>query len=143
MRNKLHIGRYETIDFIEYNVKDLPSKVDTGADTSSVWASNININDQKLEFCLFDKNSAFYTGKKITFKKGEYSEVVITNSFGVKEKRYKVKILIKIKEKKIRTSFTLADRSRNKFPCLIGSSLLKGKFIVDVSNSNKQTVKQS
>ena len=35
--------------------------------------------------------------------------------------------------KKIRGTFTLADRSKNKYPALIGCKILNKKFLVDVS----------
>ena len=45
-----------------------PAKIDTGADSTSVWASNIKMSkDGVLSFTLFDKSSPFYILAK--FKK--------------------------------------------------------------------------
>jgi hypothetical protein len=41
-----------------------------------------------------------------------------------------------ILKRKIKAEFSLSDRSKMKFPILIGRKLLKNKFIVDVSQKN-------
>jgi hypothetical protein len=57
----------------------------------------------------------------------------IANSFGHRELRYKIKIPIIVKGRRINATFTLTDRSTKLYPVLIGRSLLKNKFLVDVS----------
>lgn len=125
------IGLKESIDLPEFGVKSVPAKIDTGADFSSIWASDINLSNNELSFCLFGRGNAFYTGKKIITKK--FETITIKNSFGVGESRYKVKLMIKIGSRNITGTFTLADRSNMSYPVLIGRKLLRGKFIVDVS----------
>lgn len=113
-------------------LKNIPAKVDTGATISSIWASNINLTpDNQLEFCLFAPESLFYTGEKLTAD--EYSVRKVRNSTGHEEIRYMVSLPTVIRGKKIRVTYTLADRSRNDFPVLIGRRALNKKFLVDVS----------
>ena len=126
------LGRVEKVDFPRSGFLAVPARVDTGAKTSSVWASRIKIGpDGKLSFCLFGKNHPLYTGKKITVP--SYQETVVANSMGIAQKRYKVKLTIVVGKRKIRASFTLANRSRQVYPVLIGRNILRGKFIVDVT----------
>lgn len=110
----------------------VPAKVDTGATISSIWASNICLTpDNQLEFSLFAPESPLYTGERIlanTFKVRK-----VRNSTGQEAIRYMVGLSTVIKNRKIRVTYTLADRSRNDFPVLIGRHALKGKFLVDVS----------
>lgn len=114
------------------DIKNIPAKIDTGATISSVWASNINVNNKKqLEFCLFAPESDLYTGEKIVVD--EFKVRQVRNSTGQESVRYLVTLPSVIKGKKIRASYTLADRSRNDFPVLIGRRALLGKFLVDVS----------
>ncbi|MBQ6486251.1 ATP-dependent zinc protease [Candidatus Saccharibacteria bacterium] len=114
---------------------DIPAKIDTGADSSSVWASNIEIKeDGHLYFTLFDKKSPFYTGKVL--KRKDFSVLVVRSSNGTEQIRYFTKLLIKIKGRKIRASVTLTNRSNNSFPVLIGRRTLAGKFLVDTSKTN-------
>lgn len=113
-------------------IKNVPAKVDTGATISSIWASNIHLTpDNRLEFTLFAPTSPFYTGEVISVD--DFKARNVRNSTGHESVRYLVTLTTSIKSKKIRISYTLADRSRNDFPVLIGRRALKGKFLVDVS----------
>ena len=113
-------------------IKNIPAKVDTGADSSSIWASQINLNaENRLEFRLFGTHSPFYTGKTLT--SANFSVKQVRSSNGQVSIRYVVPLTIKVKGRKIRARFTLSDRSRNRFPILIGRRTLQNKFLVDVS----------
>ena len=117
------------------NYTDVPAKIDTGAEASSIWASNISIDDNKvLKFCLFGKSSPFYDGKVIECK--DYKAIVTRSAMGEEQVRYRVHFQVKLNGRTIRVLFSLADRSRNNFPVLIGKRTLNGKFLVDVSLPN-------
>ena len=114
------------------NIDNIPAKVDTGADSSSVWASQIEMSSNGvLSFVLFDKTSPLYTGEKIFVQ--EYRASVVRSSNGHEQIRYRVKMPASIGGHRIMTNFTLADRHANLFPVLIGRRTLKGRFLVDVS----------
>lgn len=115
------------------DVKGVKAKIDTGADLSSIWCGEINKVKNKLECVFFAQGSPYYTGKKIVFNKTEYKRSQIFNSFGTGEKRYKVKMPVVINGRRIRTTFTLADRSKKEHPVLLGRKLLAKKFLVDVA----------
>jgi hypothetical protein len=127
------IGRAERADLPDLNVKGVPVKIDTGADACSIWAHATEVRDEKLYVIFFDETSEFYTGEEHAFNQDEYTMTRVANSFGHREIRYKVKLSIKIKGRKIRGTFTLSDRSAKLYPILIGRSLLYNKFLVDVS----------
>ena len=112
----------------------ITAKIDTGAHDSSVWASSIIENDGLLSFVLFAPGSRFYTNNTIVTDK--YSTVLIRNSFGHQEKRYKISLKLKIANKIYNTSFSLADRSKNNYAILIGKQFLKSRFLVDVAKRN-------
>lgn len=115
-------------------IKKIPAKIDTGADSSSIWASEISINSRgELEFCLFAPASPLYTGERLTAS--DYKVQRVRNSTGDIHIRYRVALPAVIKGKKLRISFTLADRSRNNFPVLLGRKSLNKKFLVDVNQS--------
>ncbi len=127
------IGRAENIDLLDFGTKNIPAKIDTGADTSSIWASDIHEENNTLYFTLFGKRSTHYTGVQQKFSKADFSLTRIENSFGERELRYKVKLRVKVKGRLIRATFTLADRSKKTYPILIGRKLLSNKFVVDVN----------
>ena len=135
-------------EFIEVaGIKNVPAKIDTGADSSSIWASHIEISkDGVLSFCLFDKNYPLYTGK--TIRRRIFRAVIVRSSSGHEQIRYRTYLLLKIKGRKIKTTVTLSDRHNNNFPALIGRRTLSGKFLVDVSRNrpknfqNRTNIKQ-
>jgi hypothetical protein len=126
------IGRADKLDLPELGFLRVPAKVDTGAKTSAIWATNVYERDGGLAFTLFGPESTFYTGEEHFMP--QFSQVVVASSIGAEQGRYKVVLLAKIRGKKIRTSFTLADRSKQAYPVLIGRNALRGKFLVDVKS---------
>ena len=135
-RKKLDlIGSTEYVEIA--GIKNIPAKIDTGADSSAVWASDIDISkDGTLTFCLFDKSYKHYTGQKLARAKSSYRVKIVRSSNGDEEIRYRTELPLKLGKRSIRAMFTLADRSRNNFPVLIGRKTLKGKFLVDVSKAS-------
>lgn len=133
---KTVIGRAEKIDLLDFHLNDIAAKVDTGADSSSLWASSIEEREDGLYFVLFGPGNANYTGKVQRFTKPDYSMTRVANSFGQKELRYKVKLRIGVKGRVVRATFTLSDRSEKTYPILLGRRLLHGKFIVDVTGGD-------
>lgn len=136
MKELTLIGRAEKATFPDLGVKQVPVKIDTGADACSIWASATEFENNRLHVIFFDKGSAWYSGDEHVFKKGEYTITRVANSFGHRQIRYKVKLSIKLKGRPIRGSFTLSDRSNKLYPVLIGRTLLKNKFVVDVSKGS-------
>lgn len=111
---------------------DVPAKIDTGADTSSIWASNIRVGrDNILRFSLFGENSEYYNGK--IFKRKDYKVAIVRNANGHEQIRYRTHFTVTINGKRIKMLLNLSNRSRNNFPILIGRRSLVNKFLVDVS----------
>lgn len=135
LKGQSTIGRVTKVDFPKLGITDVPAKVDSGADSSSVWASNIKERAGKLSFTLFAPGSPYYTGEVITTR--HYHIRSIKNSFGHAEFRYKVSLQVTLENRTINVSFTLANRSDNRFPVLIGRRTLQGRFLIDVSIDDK------
>lgn len=127
---KKTIGRSEQLAFPELGFEGVHARIDTGAKTSSIWASNVVLRGGKLHVVFFGESLAQFTGKTEIFE--EFDETVVATSTGHTETRYKIRLLVKIKGKKVRAWFTLADRSTQVYPVLIGRNVLLGKFVVDV-----------
>lgn len=131
LTNTTIIGHKVCVDFPDLGLESVPAKIDTGADTSAIWASDIREVDGVLHYVLFDHFSPFYTGKILTAQK--YSVASIKNSFGKAEFRFKVSLKVRLAGRLINIRFTLANRENNSQPILIGRRTLHGKFVVDVS----------
>jgi hypothetical protein len=125
------LGRAEAVSFPELGMGDVPSRIDTGAKTSALWVSEIKEEkDGSLSLYLFDKESPYFTGKRVHFD--TFKIVAVASSNGYVEERYKIRTVIVIGNRRIRASFTLADRSSQVYPVLIGRNVLAGKFMVNV-----------
>jgi hypothetical protein len=130
---KVVIGRAEIVHFLEFEVADVPAKVDTGAYRSAVHADNIELQeDGTLSFRLLGGHP-IYKGVAQTVTTPNFKKVWITNSFGTREERYEVKLKIKLGPKIFWANFSLADRSKMLYPILLGRTLMNGRFIVDPS----------
>lgn len=113
---------------------NIPAKIDTGADSSSIWVSHLRVDkDGVLKFRLFGEDSPFYNGKVIKRKK--FKVAVVRSATGEEQVRYRTYFTLKISGKKIKVLFNLSDRSNNNFPVLIGRRSISGKFLVDVSKA--------
>lgn len=127
------IGSVEFIDVASH--KNIPAKIDTGADSSSIWASHICVRkDGTLEFKLFGEKSPFYTGE--TIRRKDFQAVLVRSSSGHEQIRYRTHLSTKIAGRRIKALFTLSDRRKNIYPVLIGRRSISGKFIVDVSKNH-------
>lgn len=127
------IGRSALVDFIGH-AKNVPAKVDTGADGSAVWASDIFVDPEHvLHFKFFGEGSEHYTGEDVAMKDFGVSQV--RSSSGHIQVRYRVKLSVRIGKRRFKVAFTLADRTEHKFPVLIGRRTLHNKFTVDVAKS--------
>ena len=129
------VGRDEKVDFIDH-VDKVPAKIDTGADGSAVWASDIFVDkDNALHFKLFGEGSPYYTGEDISTK--DFTVALTKSASGEVVMKYRVKLSIRIKGKRIKANFGLSNRSTHNYPVLIGRRTLQGKFIVDVAQKTE------
>ena len=110
---------------------DVPAKIDTGADSSAIWASNVRVGrDGVLRFSLFGEGSPYYNGK--IFKRTDFSVSKVKSSNGSSEIRYRTHFVVMIAGRRVKILMSLADRSNNEFAILIGRRTIAGKFLVDV-----------
>lgn len=124
------IGRSEYVGFPALGLEPIPARIDTGAKTSSIWASNIHLRQGALCFTLFDSSSEYFNGHEIETK--SYETRVVASSNGMSEERYVVKLVVVLAGRRVRASFSLANRSTQAYPVLVGRNILRGKFLVDV-----------
>lgn len=128
MKSPDKLGQTVQIILPEVTDQTILARVDTGAQTSAIWATNIQKTSDGLRANFLGDSK-----KAIIFH--EYKQVEVTSSNSLSEKRYKVKLLIVINNRRIKTWFTLTDRSQRSYPVLLGRNVLRGKFLVDVSRS--------
>lgn len=111
---------------------DVPAKVDTGADRSSIDVSNLYVDEKnRLHYTLFNGESPYFTGDEVIVDVSRVS--IVKSSTGHRQVRYRAPIKMRIDGRIITVDCNLSNRAHNKFPILIGRRTLNGKFLVDVS----------
>ena len=128
------IGRAEKANFPASELVNVPVKIDTGAYRSSIWATDVREENGKLYYKLLGDFGEYKAGKEQVTENFEIVEV--ENSFGHSEERYSIFLSIEVAGRRVRSNFTLSDRSKKTYPVLIGRKLLRKKFIVDVSKGS-------
>jgi hypothetical protein len=131
LKIKTVIGRIEKVDFPQLGLFNIPAKIDTGAYSSALHCHDIYEENNVLHFKLVDEKNYEYNLQDHTFS--EYTLKKIKNSFGEIESRFVIKTPVRLGKKRIRATISLTDRGSMKYPVLIGRTLLKNHFLVDVS----------
>lgn len=135
---KKTIGRKEKITLPELGLNLVWAKIDTGAYTSSLHAEQIREEEVEgkkvLKFQILMPKHLKFTGRTLVFEK--YREKKVKNSFGQAEVRYLIETKLQLAGETYRAEFTLTDRSTMKNAVLLGRKILRGRFLVDVSQTN-------
>jgi hypothetical protein len=130
------IGHSSLIYLPEVTSKPIRARIDTGAKTSAISVAKVIVHDNYLEVKFLAHNEAYSDAKTLIFK--DFKRVRVISSNSLEERRFKVKLLVVINNRKIRAWFTLTDRSKRTYPVLLGRNVLRGKFLVDVATSHKR-----
>jgi hypothetical protein len=124
---KITVGFVEEAILLPWRIK-MPARIDTGATTSSLDCRELSVKDQMVKCRLSQK----YGGLVLQLPVVHWKTV---RSAEAKEKRPVVEIEICLGSKRIRALVNLNDRSRVKYPLLLGRNILKDHFVVDCDKS--------
>jgi ribosomal protein S6--L-glutamate ligase len=138
---KKTVGRFEKIDLPDLELFNLDAKIDTGADTSSLHCSCIEVNEttKTVRFNLLDETHPDYDKKNIEMPVKRMKWVKSSN--GQKEYRVYIQTKIVILDTTYNIELSLADRSKMSSPMLIGRRFLHNRFLVDVSKIGSENGK--
>lgn len=133
-KNPKTVGMLLQVSLPLLGVKSLTAKVDTGAFSGSLHATDIQeieINNKKcLQFIPH--------GKKTAVCVDNFHSRTIKSSNGHRSLRYAIETEVLIMGKRYPLTITLSDRASMKYPMLIGRKFLRTHgFLVDVSINNK------
>lgn len=134
----LTIGRQDIIDLPSFGLNNIEAKVDTGAYTSAINCSRLKVTkvNGQSELTFYLSGSRIHEKRARKFKTTEFKRRKIKSSNGQMEERYVIRTTAVIFGKRLKMEFSLSDRSRMKFPILLGRKMLTGRYIVDVSKKN-------
>jgi hypothetical protein len=132
------IGRMDRVDLPQFELEDLPCRVDTGAASSALHCHKVKLVEREgmemISFHLLDPSHPDYEHQE--FRTMDFKERTIKNSFGARESRFVIKTRIQLFGRKFKTEFTLSDRGKMTYPVLLGRRALYDRFIVDVTETD-------
>ncbi|UFS63685.1 RimK/LysX family protein [Sulfurimonas sp. HSL-3221] len=120
------IGKVEKV-FVEPGGFVLDGRIDTGANTTSIGAEELQIiNEDGQDWALFNVNGKPIRAKVVRFVK-------IKQHGAPSQRRAVVMLKLTLSDVTQAVEVTLTDRSNFKYKILIGVNFLHDHFIVDVS----------
>lgn len=128
------IGGVERV-YIEDVKTPFHARIDTGAETSSIDVQNLTPFERDGEkwvaFDLVNRTS----GEKSRIEKPIKRKTTIKRTENV-EKRYVVRLKVRMGKSNITAEFSLNDRSKFDYQALIGRNIISGRYLVDPAISN-------
>lgn len=127
------IGNHVPVRFASVGNKEITGKVDTGATTSSLHATNVRANGSKVSFVCDELSPNVITMDM------EGAQTVHTADNGG-DQRPMIKLDIEVNGVPIRDAvFNLNDRSNMDSTILLGQNILQaGNFVIDVNQGNEE-----
>ena len=126
-KEPITLGMEEEVMLLPWGVR-LPARVDTGAATTSLDARNLVVKENMAEFQLPEQYGGLQLRLPVvgwrTVRSAEHSE-----------RRPVVQLDICLGPKHVRARVNLNDRSRVKYPIIIGRNVLRQGFVVDCLHS--------
>ncbi len=136
VEDKLLVGRQEHVWMEDLNLS-LPARVDTGAETASIDARNIELFERNGDPWVRFEIVHPETGEPIPLERRlvRKARIVQANSEQA-ERRPVISLGIVVGSVRQQAEFTLSDRSHLDYQVLVGRNILADMMIVDVSQTN-------
>ncbi|HCM52111.1 TPA: hypothetical protein DIS56_03210 [Candidatus Saccharibacteria bacterium] len=129
------IGSFEKISFPDFSLYDVIAKIDTGATSGAIHATEI----EEIELPTGEKAVRFRPlGRGSRYTVQTFTMGMIRSSNGQSQLRYIIPTTVEVQNVQYKINISLADRSLMKKDVLIGRKFLRSHgFIVDVTRGNK------
>ena len=129
------IGEVETVYLPDFKTP-FEARIDTGATTSSIDASDIKNFERDGKKWVSFKVKSRTSDEQMTFELPVVRTVEIKRHEADPVYRYSVMLKMRMGHITLDREFTLADRSEFEYPVLIGRNVLSGLAAVDTSRKN-------
>jgi hypothetical protein len=112
----------------------LEARIDTGAETSSIHAENIQLIEKDGKRWVRFNLSNPQTGAAIPLERRLHRRILVKQKTGSgNDRRYVVRMWLTLGDTRTWVDVSLSDRDDFDFPLLIGRNMLMDNFSVDVS----------
>ncbi len=129
--DKVVIGWLEPVDFVEWGIRRLRAKVDTGANTSALHVEKMEfLPDDYAEFDVVLSRQNVEQRQRIVAKISRWAKVRSSN--GHYSMRCFVRTTIRIGPVEKKIELSLVSREKMTYRMLLGREALEGDFVIDV-----------
>jgi len=137
LKEHIIIGGAEWCAFPNLNIPAIKARVDSGAKTSSIHASNIQKINKKGEKWVSFEVHPIQDTRRITLRceAKVIAQRIVKSSSGISEKRYVIQSMMKIGNYQWSIELTLANRDSMGFCMLLGREAMENRVFVDPANS--------
>lgn len=134
---KLLIGNIEMCHLPSFGVSDLQTRIDTGAQTSSLHVDKIEkFKKGGKPWVRFDLHPDFYHLDEVVACESPLHDIrKIKSSNGQSEQRYVIKTIMGMGGQEWPIEITLTDRSEMSYLMLLGRQGMADKVIIDPSQT--------
>ncbi len=136
--DKKILGRKDLVSFPEFELENVPVKIDSGAYSSSMHCQSIEVIEfgekEQLRVVFLDAGISGFTGKEVVFN--DFKTKVVKSSNGIAQERFFVKGTVRLFGQTYETVFSLTERTGLRNPILLGRRLLNKRFLIDTSKTN-------
>ena len=135
------IGWKERVRFVDWGVRGVRVKVDTGARTSALGADYYVLADDPTLGRVAEMRVTFdrkHPDRQTHLRAPVLGFVVVANSGGMKEQRPVIETRIRLGAVTKVVQFTVANRSQMRFPVILGRRAIACDFLIDVSRAFTQ-----
>lgn len=120
--------------FVEPGNVVLEARVDTGAETSSIHAEDIQLIEKDGKRWVRFSLTHPETNVKIPLERRLHRRILVKQKVAdVQDRRYVVRMWVTLGDSRIWLDVSLSDREDFEFPLLIGRNMLMDTFVVDIS----------
>ena len=132
---KMHLPIVGAVEWVKVEPSNLvlESRIDTGADTTSIHAEDIQLIEKDgrryVQFVLLDPSNGARHPQELRLRR----RVIIKQNNGPDDRRYVVRMWLTLGASRARVDVNLSDRTDFEYPLLIGRNFLTDSLIVDVS----------
>lgn len=128
-RPVLIVGWMEYVDLPDLGLYDLKAKIDTGARTSAIHATDITPFKRGDEDWVRFTTYATQEGESVTLESRVHSSRSIKNTSGVPEERIVIRTKFRLARRMWTIDLSLTDRKNMTFSLIVGRTALKNHSI--------------
>jgi hypothetical protein len=130
------IGWLEHVDFVDWGLRRVKAKIDTGARTSALGVMSYELRDEPTGTKTASFRLALDRRHPERIKDivaPVVRMVIVCNSSGMREQRPLVETSLRIGSITKRVRLTITNRAGMRFGMIVGRKALEGDFMVDVA----------